>query len=676
MDSIGKYEIIEKIGSGGFGEVFKGFDPFIKRHVAIKTCRTGDEEIRTRFFQEAEIAGNLHHRNITTVYDFGLHDELPYLIQEYLSGEDLDLKIKRRDSIPFAEKLYYLLQIARGLEHAHRKGVVHRDVKPSNIRVLEDGSTKIMDFGIAKLAQRESSLTQTGMTLGTAAYLSPEQIRGDAVDQRTDLFSFGVLSYELLSYERPFKGEQISAVLYQILHGEAPELEDPGAEVPAEMVQLIRRCLKKDQVERYRDAGDLLRHLEGVQKGRPAQAPAEALAGEQGPGRDTDPSGLSRTIAIDDLTPVPTSFAEEVTPAKPLPTQPIPPREQEAHDRLDLVELQGKERPDTDEAPLPAYQESIVAAPKRRSPWLYLLPLLLALIAGGWWLSQNSADLLDLIAGQGAGGGPDATEARAGGPETASEPEAGAPADPAAVGSREDPSSQDAREASDGSSDEVAGGANAPGPTTPTTTENPSEDDGNEVTQNDATELAAEPEPPPEPALLRIAAAPWAEKMTVRVGRQGRIYDLSRSVEVSLQPELYTLSFSLQHYGYGEESSLKVRLEAAEDRLLQPPIGEPAHLSIRARPGRPQGEVSINGQARGTSPLNNLFLKAGSYLVEISPIQQQPAGDQETDPAPDTEPLSSLVKNLTLEPGLESILTFDLVAGAEPVVRVKGRPTP
>ncbi|MEM7584482.1 MAG: serine/threonine-protein kinase [Acidobacteriota bacterium] len=199
MESIGKYKIEKKIGSGGFGEVFKGYDPFIKRHVAVKTCISSDEEIRNRFFQEAEIAGNLQHRNITTVYDFGIHEGLPYLIQEYLSGEDLDSKIKRRDFLPYPEKLYYLLQIARGLAKAHAKGVIHRDIKPANIRVLEDGTVKIMDFGIAKLAQQESGLTQTGMTLGTAAYLAPEQIRGEAVDTATDIFSFGVLAYELLT---------------------------------------------------------------------------------------------------------------------------------------------------------------------------------------------------------------------------------------------------------------------------------------------------------------------------------------------------------------------------------------------------------------------------------------------------------------------------------------------
>ncbi|MEO1085868.1 MAG: protein kinase [Acidobacteriota bacterium] len=284
MRQIGKYHVQEQIGVGGFGEVFKGFDPYIKRIVAIKTCSTHNDEIRNRFFQEAEIAGNLNHKNITTIHDFGVEGELPYLVQEYLSGEDLDHKIKRRDPLPYAEKLVYLIQIARGLAHAHEHGVIHRDIKPANIRILEDGSAKIMDFGIAKLAQQESGLTQTGMTLGTAAYLSPEQIRGESVDPRTDIFSFGVLAYELLTYRRPFDGNQISAVLYQLLHHEPPPMREVWPDAPPGASAVVGRCLAKQAAGRYDDAGALLHALERLSVGgRAAQAPA--LAPERGSGR-------------------------------------------------------------------------------------------------------------------------------------------------------------------------------------------------------------------------------------------------------------------------------------------------------------------------------------------------------------------------------------------------------
>jgi len=167
--TIGKYEISEQIGVGGFGAVFRGRDPFNKRTVAIKTCQLNDDEIKNRFFREAELAGNLHHRHITTIYDFGIEDGVPYIVQEFLTGEDLDKVVKRGDPVTVARKVEILMAIADGLGYAHKQHIIHRDIKPSNIRILDDGSVKIMDFGIAKSLLSESSLTQTGITLGTSA---------------------------------------------------------------------------------------------------------------------------------------------------------------------------------------------------------------------------------------------------------------------------------------------------------------------------------------------------------------------------------------------------------------------------------------------------------------------------------------------------------------------------
>ena len=237
LAKVGKYEIIEKIGVGGFGTVYKGRDPYIKRTVAIKTCQSDEDELRKRFFREAEFAGNLHHRNITTIYDFGLTDDgLPYIVQEFLTGEDLDRKIKRKDDLPLAWRVRVLADICEGLHYAHTGGIVHRDVKPSNIRILEDGTVKIMDFGIAKSMVTESTLTQTGITLGTASYLAPEQIRGEPVDARTDIFSLGVLAYELLTYTRPFAGDHISTVLYKIMNESPPSPAEVDPALPPELV--------------------------------------------------------------------------------------------------------------------------------------------------------------------------------------------------------------------------------------------------------------------------------------------------------------------------------------------------------------------------------------------------------------------------------------------------------
>ena len=252
LTKVGKYEILEKIGVGGFGTVFKGRDPYIKRTVAIKTCQSDEDELRKRFFREAEFAGNLHQRNITTIYDFGLTDDgLPYIVQEFLTGEDLDRKIKRKDDLPLAWRVRVLVDICEGLHYAHTAGIVHRDVKPSNIRILEDGTVKIMDFGIAKSMVSESTLTQTGITLGTASYLAPEQIRGEPVDARTDIFSLGVLAYELLTYTRPFTGDHISTVLYKIMNESPPSPSEVDPALPPELVRVVQKALEKDRSNRW-----------------------------------------------------------------------------------------------------------------------------------------------------------------------------------------------------------------------------------------------------------------------------------------------------------------------------------------------------------------------------------------------------------------------------------------
>ncbi len=265
MDRIGKYEVLDKIGSGGFAVVYKGYDPFIKRPVAIKVCYSRDPETRERFYREAEIAGLLVHRNITTVYDFGTQDQTPYLVEEYLSGEDLAHLIRRNEPETLVEKLDFLIQIASGLSYAHAKGVIHRDIKPSNIRVLDNGRIKIMDFCTAKFAHVESNLTQTGMTLGTVAYLSPERLLGQPSGINSDIFSFGVLAYELLSFRRPFTGRNIPNLIDQVLNSSPVPLHEAWAECPPELEKIVHRCLHKDPEERYESCEPLMAGLEQAQ---------------------------------------------------------------------------------------------------------------------------------------------------------------------------------------------------------------------------------------------------------------------------------------------------------------------------------------------------------------------------------------------------------------------------
>ncbi|MEP6471051.1 MAG: serine/threonine-protein kinase [Acidobacteriota bacterium] len=315
---IGKYEVTGKIGSGGFGSVFSGRDPYIKRTVAIKTCQLNDEEIKSRFFREAELAGNLHHRHITTIYDFGVEDGIPYIVQEFLSGEDLDKKVKRAEPLPILRKVEILVAIADGLAYAHAAGIIHRDIKPANVRILEDGSVKIMDFGIAKSLQTESNLTQTGITLGTSAYLAPEQIRGEPVDRRTDIFSLGILAYELLTFRKPFRGEHLSTVLYKILNETPEPIETLSPDAPPALVAVVNRAMEKQRENRYASMEALKQDLLNIQRelaGSSGQYPTAVIPVDENdatmmtpsggivPSSITPPSGSLARVPASDATP-------------------------------------------------------------------------------------------------------------------------------------------------------------------------------------------------------------------------------------------------------------------------------------------------------------------------------------------------------------------------------------
>ena len=262
--SIGKYEVLEQIGAGGFGAVYKARDPIIKRLVAIKLCTAEDEQLRKRFYREAEISGNLHDPNIVTVFDSGVENDAPYLVQEYLGGEDLDQVIRRGDDIPKHERVECLMQVAKGLRYAHRKGVLHRDIKPGNVRFFEGGKAKLMDFGIATLKSSHTRLTRIGTLVGTVGYLAPEQLRGAKADERVDIFSWGVLAYELLSFQRPFKGEDWEVVCRNIIEAEPEPLGDLISGYPSQMVAIVERCLQKDPKDRYASFDEILPALNPV----------------------------------------------------------------------------------------------------------------------------------------------------------------------------------------------------------------------------------------------------------------------------------------------------------------------------------------------------------------------------------------------------------------------------
>jgi len=261
---ISHYQILEKVGEGGMGVVYKAQDTKLDRLVALKFLpehvSVGSADLE-RFIQEAKAASALNHPNILTIYDFIEDQEQSFIAMELVEGESLKTKIveakEKGSRLPISQVLDYAYQIAQGLFKAHEKGIVHRDVKSDNIMVTNDGLIKIMDFGLAKL-KGKAGMTRAGSTVGTPAYMSPEQIQGDEVNEQADIWSFGVVLFELLTGEHPFHGEHESAMMYSITNEDPKPLGNLRSEVPFELQQIIERCMKKDRSQRYASMSQIL----------------------------------------------------------------------------------------------------------------------------------------------------------------------------------------------------------------------------------------------------------------------------------------------------------------------------------------------------------------------------------------------------------------------------------
>jgi len=264
VQRIGKYEILEELGQGGMGSVYKARDTMIGREVALKVIHEHAlriPEIKERFYREAKSAGRLSHENIMVLHDIFETDGIPYLVMELLDGTDLRTLLSRGDGLSLQDKHAIARQICDGLHHAHKQDIIHRDIKPDNIRVLSSGRVKIMDFGIARI-QSDTRLTQHNTSLGTPRYMSPEQIMGKEIDHRADIFSFGVLFYELLTGLTPFSGDHVTTVIYKIL-SEQPEpirLEEPHCSDGLQTI--VSRCLEKDRDARYQHFGQVIKDLD------------------------------------------------------------------------------------------------------------------------------------------------------------------------------------------------------------------------------------------------------------------------------------------------------------------------------------------------------------------------------------------------------------------------------
>jgi hypothetical protein len=296
---LGSYEIVAPIGTGGMGEVYRARDTRLDRDVAVKVLPevvAYSSDRRARFEREARAVAALSHPNVLTIFDFGMSDGRAYAVVELLEGQTLRERLFE-GPLPVRKALDYGAQIARGLAAAHEKGVVHRDLKPENVIVCADGRAKVLDFGLARLAVDGAASdgdeltrvhhTNPGTVLGTAGYMAPEQVRGEAVDHRADIFALGCVLFELLTGRRAFERETSVETMSAILREEAPDPARPGDEIPPAILRIVRRCLEKSPAERFQSASDLAFHLEG--------AAGDSAIGARPP---LGPHGPARRVAL------------------------------------------------------------------------------------------------------------------------------------------------------------------------------------------------------------------------------------------------------------------------------------------------------------------------------------------------------------------------------------------
>jgi hypothetical protein len=293
---LGTCEILAPLGAGGMGEVYRARDTVLGREVAVKVLPSGfaaDPDRLRRFTQEAQAAAALNHPNILAIYHVGDQDGAPYIVSELLEGETLRDQL-RAGSLPVRRAVDVAMQVANGLASAHDKGIVHRDLKPENLFVTTDGRVKILDFGLAKLTRPEDSApegqhatvtagTGAGMVLGTVGYMSPEQVRAQPVDARTDIFSLGAILYEMVSGKRAFQGDTPADTMSAILREEPPPLNAASAVVPPALERVVRHCLEKNPYERFQSARDLKFDLSEI-------SPSSASSSGQIPGASARPS--------------------------------------------------------------------------------------------------------------------------------------------------------------------------------------------------------------------------------------------------------------------------------------------------------------------------------------------------------------------------------------------------
>ena len=349
------------------GVVYRAQDTLLERIVALKVISASIEEnpqLRDRFFREARAAGQLSHPNIITIHDLGEHEGQPYLAMEYLTGQDLQRLLTAHSPMSLGRKLEIAAAICDGLAYAHRRGVVHRDIKPANIFITDDGGVKILDFGLARMVSSE--LTGSNMMLGTLNYMAPEQVRGERTDHRADIFSFGVVLYELLGGRRAFEGDSFATTIYKILQ-EVPEpLRNLDATLPQDVINIVDRAVAKPREERYQELTDVARDLAVFRSSLTHHTSVTAVPGSHRP--PSDPPLPVRTPALSESKrPLPVSAQRPSNPPLSDPSAPTM-----------LAD---------------AWRESQSSSASRRRGWTPLLAgavvAVIGLAAAGWWATQR-----------------------------------------------------------------------------------------------------------------------------------------------------------------------------------------------------------------------------------------------------------------------------------------------
>jgi len=302
--SLGRYEIIEQIGRGAMGVVYKGRDPKLQRLTAIKTIRFIDdydedkvEKVKSHFYREAEVVARLSHKNIVKIFDVGEDLDLSYLAMEYLEGDDLEKYCNRETPLPLKTTLEIIVQVCDALDYAHSKGIVHRDIKPGNIMVLKTGEIKVTDFGIARAAG--STKTRTGTIKGTPYYMSPEQAKGVTLTGTADIFSLGVVFYQLLAGKLPFEGENLASIMYQTTNADPVPPDKYNSEVGQPIMDILNRALMKDPQTRYQTAGQMAAEMRQLQR-------------QLAPGADDSESGNGLIDLAENIAGEPTADNQDV----------------------------------------------------------------------------------------------------------------------------------------------------------------------------------------------------------------------------------------------------------------------------------------------------------------------------------------------------------------------------